>query len=144
MCGKEGIPYHSKWMCGCIGILVIIIIILASIISIGGESNAKVEMNGDNDSSMIEQSSGFHMVEVNGADLDLGSKDGKAGWSWLEFVVIVLGIIILLNCSHIAHYCLCTKRMVNKKVVRNVQLEMSKLTTAPPVAGGSVIVPGLA
>ena len=51
MCGKEGIPYHSKWMCGCIGILVIIIIILASVISIGGGSDAKVEMNGDNDSS---------------------------------------------------------------------------------------------
>jgi len=58
----EGIPYHSKWMCGCIGVLLIIVIILASIISIGGESNAEVEMNGDNDSSNIEQSSGFHMV----------------------------------------------------------------------------------
>ena len=142
----EGIPYHSKWMCGCIGVLLIIVVILASIISIGGESSAEVEMNGDNDSSNIEQSSGFHMVEVNGADLGMGSKDGKSGWSWLEFVVIVLGVIILLNCSHIAHYFLCTRSMVNKKVVRNVELEMNRLTAptaAPLVADGVVIVPGL-
>ena len=110
MCGKEGIPYVQKWMCGCIGILVIVIVILSSVISIGGGSDAKVELNGDNDSSMVQQSSGIQLVEVNGANL--GSVDGETGWSWVEFLCVVLGIIILLNCSHIAHYCLCTKRMV--------------------------------
>jgi len=36
--------------------------------------------------------------------------------------------------------------MVNEKVVRNVELEMNRLTappTVPPVADGVVIVPGL-
>ena len=83
-------------------VLLIIVVILASIISIGGGSSAEVEMNGDNESSSVVQSSGIHMVEVNG--VDLGSEDGNSGWSWLEFVVIVLGVIILLNCSHIANY----------------------------------------
>ena len=125
-------------------VLLIIVVILASIISIGGGSSAEVEMNGDNESSSVVQSSGIHMVEVNG--VDLGSKDGNSGWSWLEFVVIVLGVIILLNFSHIAHYFLCTRAMVNKKVVRNVELEMNRLTalpTVPPMAEGEVIVPGL-
>ena len=79
MCGKEGIPYVQKWMCGCIGILVIVIVILSSVISIGGGSDAKVELNGDNDSSMVQQSSGIQLVEVNGANL--GSVDGETGWS---------------------------------------------------------------
>ena len=127
-------------------VLLVIVVILASIISIGGGSSAEVEMNGDNESSSVVQSSGIHMVEVNGADLGMGSKDGNSGWSWLEFVVIVLGVIILLNFSHIAHYFLCTRAMVNKKVVRNVELEMNRLTalpTVPPMAEGEVIVPGL-
>ena len=125
-------------------VLLVIVVILASIISIGGGSSAEVEMNGDNESSSVVQSSGIHMVEVNG--VDLGSEDGNSGWSWLEFVVIVLGVIILLNFSHIAHYFLCTRAMVNKKVVRNVELEMNRLTalpTVPPMAEGEVIVPGL-
>ena len=127
-------------------VVLIIVVILASIISIGGGSSTEVEMNGDNESSSVVQSSGIHMVEVNGADLGMGSKDGNSGWSWLEFVVIVLGVIILLNFSHIAHYFLCTRAMVNKKVVRNVELEMNRLTalpTVPPMAEGEVIVPGL-
>ena len=141
MCGKEETPYVQKWLCGCTVILVVIIIILSTVISIGGGSDAKVELNGDNDSALVEQSSGIHLLEVNGANL--GSIDGETGWSWMEYLCVVLGIIFLLNFTHIAHYCLITKRMVNRKVERNVQLELGKLAKAP-VASESVIVPGLA
>ena len=141
MCGNEEIPYVQKWLCGCTVILVIIIIILSTIISIGGGSDAQVELNGDNDSAMVEQSSGINLLEVNGADL--GSIGGENGWSWMEYLCVVLGIIFLLNFTHIAHYCLITKRMVSSKVERNVQLELGKLAKAP-LANESVTVPGLA
>ena len=140
MCGKEDIPYVQKWLCGCTVILVIIIIILSAIISIGDGSDAQVELNGDNESALVEQSSGIHLLEVNGADL--GSIGGK-GWSWMEYICVVLGFIFLLNFTHIAHYCLITKRMVNRKVERNVQLELGKLAKAP-LANEAVTVPGLA
>ena len=141
MCGKEEIPYIQKWLCGCTVILVIIIIILSAIISIGDGSDAQVELNGDNESALVEQSSGIHLLEVNGADL--GSIGGKNEWSWMEYLCVVLGIIFLLNFTHIAHYCLITKIMVSSKVGRNVQLELGKLANAP-LAKESVTVPGLA
>ena len=141
MCGKEEIPYVQKWLCGCTVILVIIIIILSAIISVGDGSDAKVEFNGDNDSALVEQSSGIHLLEVNGADL--GSIGGKNEWSWMEYLFVVLGIIFLLNFTHIAYYCLITKRMVSSKVERNVKLELGKLTNAP-LANESVTVPVLA
>ena len=141
MCGKEEIPYVQKWLCGCTVIMVIIIFILSAIINISGESGAQVELNGDNESALVEQSSGIHLLEVNGPDL--GSIGGKNEWSWMEYLCVVLGIIFLLNFTHIAHYCLITKRMVSSKVGRNVQLELGKLANAP-LANESVTVPGLA
>ena len=101
--------------------MVVIIIIPSAIINIGGEFSAQVELNGENESALVEQSSGINLLEVNGADL--GSIGGKNEWSWMEYLCVVLGIIFLLNFTHIAHYCLITKRMINRKVERNVQLE---------------------
>ena len=61
----------------------------------------------------------------------------------MEYLCVVLGFIFLLNFTHIAHYCLITKGMVNRKVERNVQLELGKLANAP-LANEAVTVPGLA
>ena len=116
-----------------------IIIILSIVINFGGESGAQVEMSGDNESTLVEQSSGIHLLEVNGADL--GSIDGN-GWSWMEILCVVLGFIFFLNFTHIAHYCMFTKKVVKIKVARDVQLEMGKLAKAP-LANEAVIVPGL-
>ena len=50
-------------------IMVVIIIIMAAFIGISGGSEAKVELNGYPDEALIQQSSGVHLFEVNGADL---------------------------------------------------------------------------
>ena len=140
MCGKGEVPYTQKYLCGCTVIMVVIIIILSMVINFGGESGAQVEMSGNNESTLVEQSSGIHLLEVNGADL--GSIGGNK-WSWMEILCVVLGFIFFLNLTHIAHYCLVTKKMVKTKVARNVQLELGKLAKAP-LANETVTVPGLA
>ena len=140
MCGKGGVPYTQKFLGGCIIIMIIIIIILAVFINFSGGSDAKVELSGDNDEALIQQSSGLHLLEVNGADL--GSMGGNSNWSWMEYLCVLLGFIFFLNCTHIAHYCFFTKKMVKKKVARNVSIEMKNLTKEP-LANDVVIVPGL-
>ena len=141
MCGKGDTPYIQKFLGGCIIIMIIIIIILAVFINLSsGGSEAKVELSGSNDEALIQQSSGLHLLEVNGADL--GSMGGNSNWSWLEYLCILLVFIFFLNCTHIAHYCFFTKSLVKKKVARNVSIEMKNLTKEP-VAKDVVIVPGL-
>ena len=140
MCGKGGVPYTQKFLGGCIIVMIIIIIILAVFINFSGASEAKVELSGDNDEALIQQSSGLHLLEVNGADL--GSMGGKSNWSWVEYLCILLVFIFFLNCTHIAQYCYFTKSLVKKKVARNVSIEMKNLTKEP-VAKDVVIVPGL-
>ena len=63
-------------------------------------------------------------------------KKNGVGWN------ILLGYIFFLACTQIANYCLFTKRIVKKKVARNVSIEMKNLTKEP-VAKDVVIVPGL-
>ena len=134
------VPYTQKFLGGCIIVMIIVIIILAVFINFSGASEAKVELSGDNDEALIQQSSGLHLLEVNGADL--GSMGGKSNWSWVEYLCILQVFIYFLNCTNIAHYCFFTKKMVKKKVARNVSIEMKNLTKEP-VAKDVVIVPGL-
>ena len=91
MFGKGGVPYAQKFLGCCTIIMIITIIILAMVGNFGGESDAKVEMSGDNGEALLQQSSGLHLVEVNGADL--GSINGKEKWSWMEYLCVVLGFI---------------------------------------------------
>ena len=77
MCGKSEVPYTQKYLCGCTLIMLVIIVILSMYINFGGESGASVEMSGENESALVEESSGIHLLEVNGADL--GSIGGN-GW----------------------------------------------------------------
>ena len=140
MCGKSKVPYTQKYLCGCTLIMVVIIFILSVYINFGGKYGASVEMSGENESALVEESSGIHLLEVNGADL--GSIGGN-GWSWMEILCVVLGFIFVLNFTHIAHNCLFTKKVVKRKVARDVQLELGKLAKAP-LANETVTVPGLA
>ena len=121
-------------------IMVVIIIIMAAFIGISGGSEAKVELNGDQDEALIQQSSGVHLFEVNGADL--GSNGCKGSWSWIEYLCVVLLFIFILKCTHIAHYCFLTKKLVKKKVTHDVSLQMENLTKEP-LAKNPVIVPGI-
>ena len=140
MCGKGEVPYTQKYLCGCTVIMLVIIIILSIIINFGGKSGAQVEMSEENGSALVEQSSGIHLLEVNGADL--GSIGGNK-WSWMKILCVVLGFIFFLHLTHIAHYCLFTKKVVKRKVARDVQLELGKLAKAP-LANEAVTVSGLA
>ena len=60
----------------------------------------------------------------------------------MEYLCVVLGFIFFLNFTHIAHYCLFTKKVVKRKVAMDVQLELGKLAKAP-LANEAVTVPGL-
>ena len=132
MCGKGEVNYTQKYLCGCILIMVVIIVILAMDINFGGESGA---------SAIVEESSGLHLLEINGSGL---GSNGGIGWSWMEILCVVLGFIFVLNFTHICHYCLFTKKVVKRKVDRDVQLEMGKMAKAPLANEGKAsIVPGL-
>jgi hypothetical protein len=73
-------PYIQKFCGGCVIIMVVIIIILSVYIGISAGAQANIEMSGDQDEEVIQQSSGVHLIEVNGTNL--GSKQCN-GWSWV-------------------------------------------------------------
>ena len=66
------------------------------------------------------------------------SSNGGNDWNWMEILCVVLGFIFVLNFTHICHYCLFTKKVVKRKVARDVQMEMGRLAKAPQaIEGGS-------
>ena len=103
MCGQGEVNYTQKYLCRCTLIMLVIIVILLWVINFGGESGA---------SAIVEESSGLHLLEINGSDL--GSNGGN-GWSWMEILRVVLGLIFVLNFTHICHYCLFTKKSGKKE-----------------------------
>ena len=139
MCGKDT-PYIQKFFGGCIIIMIVIIIIMAAFIGISGGSEAKLELNGDQDEALFQQNSGVHLFEVNGADL--GSNGCNVSRSWIEYCCVLLVFIFILKCMHIANYCFLTKKLVKKKVTRDVSLQMENLKKEP-LAKNPVIVPGI-
>ena len=141
MCGKGEVNYTQKYLCGCIVIMLVIIVILAMVVNFGGKSGGSVEMSGENESALVEESLGIHLLEINGSGM---SSNGGNEWNWMEILCVVLGFIFVLNFTHICHYCFFTKKVVKRKVARDVQMEMGRLAKAPQaIEGGGVIVPGL-
>ena len=82
----------------------------------------------------MQQSAGFHVLEVNNS----GECQGK--WSWAEYSVVIIGFLFILKWSHLLHYCFVTKAIVRKKVAQ-VEMEMKDLGKASP--NDVVIVPGI-
>ena len=70
-------------------------------------------LTGENESTLVEQSSGIHLLEINGSGL--GSNDGN-GWSWMEILCVVLCFIFVFSSRHICHYCLFTKKVVKSRI----------------------------
>ena len=139
MCAEGKFDYTQKWLCSCGAIMMLIIIILSVVISYSGGAGNSVEMQGNGDSALVEESSGLHLLEIN----ESGKCDtAGAGWTWMEVAFVVIGFKFVLVMTHICHYCCWTKKVVKQKVKRNVDIEMAKLEKAPQAEKG-VIVPAL-
>ena len=98
-----------------------------------GGAEAKIEMNGDKNKSIVQQSAGLHLIEVN------NSGDCKGSWSYAEYAVVLRVFVLILKCSHLCHYCLLTKKLVNSKVAK-VGIQMKDLSKQPTDV---VIIPGI-
>ena len=91
-------------------------------------------MQGDDNKSVVQQSAGFHVLEVNNSGREC------QGWSWAEYSVVIMGFLFILKCSHLLHYCFVTKAIVRKNVAQ-VEMEMKVFGKASP--NDVVIVPGI-
>ena len=135
MC-KEG-KCDPKWVCGFGAIMVVIIIVLSVVINYGGGVSNQVQMDGDGDSALIEESTGIHLLEIN----ESGKGSKGANWTWIEIGFTILCFKFVLVISHILHYC-WTKKIVKQKVAKNMVVEMARLERDPPATQG-VVVPAL-
>ena len=86
---------------------------------------------------MVQQSSGFHVIEVN----DSGVSGKCMGWSWSEYALRILRFVFILKVSHLLHYCLFTKAIIKRKVSK-IEMEMRGLNYVP-TNNDVVIVPQL-
>jgi len=134
MCSKQ-VPYFLKWVVGFVmtgvGIAVII-----SVFYSGGGSEADVVMQGEENNSIIQQSSGFHVLELNNS----GDSGDCNGWTWTEYALGILGFVFILKVTHLLHYCLFTKAIIKRKVSK-IEMEMKSLGNVPK--DDVVIVPGI-
>ena len=110
MCAEGKVNYTQKWLCGCSAIMMIIIIILSLVISLGGSAGNSVEMTGNNESALVEESSGIHLLEIN----ESGKCDtAGAGWSWMEVAFVVIGLPFVLVLTHICHTAAGSRRWLS-------------------------------
>ena len=138
MCTQGDSQNTTKYFCGCFVVMLLVIIGLAVSLSVMGSAGATVQMTGENDTSEIRQSSGFHVLEVNGSGIESGN---SSEWSYMEVGFIIMGIIFFVNMSHIFHYCVVTKKLVKRRVKKDMDLELGRLAKVP--SNDAVIVPGL-
>ena len=134
MC-KTQVPYFLKWIMGAV-MTVIGIAVIISIFYGSGGSQADVVMQGEENNSVVQQSSGFHVIEVN----DSGVSGKCKGWNWSEYALGILGFVFILKVTHLLHYCLFTKAIIKRKVSK-IEMEMRGLNNVPN--NDVVIVPPL-
>ena len=137
MCSKQ-VPYFLKWVIGFVMTLIGIFVIISTWYGIGGSDEAQVVLGGEDNKSVIQQSSGFHVLELNNS----GDSDGCQGWSWSEYALVIVGFILFLKFTHILHYCLVSKAMIKTKVAKKVAMQMKDLPVIPPPED-VVVVPGI-
>ena len=82
---KEG-KCDPKWMCGFGAVMVVIIIVLSAVISYGGGVSNQVQMDGDGDSALIEESTGIHLLEIN--ESGKGCKGENCTWIEIGFTML--------------------------------------------------------
>ena len=137
MCSKQ-VPYFLKWIIGFVMTIIGIFVIISTWYSFGGSDEAQVVMSGEDSKSVVQQSSGFHVLELNNS----GESDECQGWSWSEYALGIVGFILILKFTHILHYCLVSKALIKNKVAKQVEIRMKDLPSAPPPED-VVIVPGI-
>ena len=138
------IPYCVKWLVALV-MMVIGVVVLVLVFTGNNGGDASVVMEGEENTSNIHQSNGFHLVEVT----DSGTQCGQ--FSWSEWALMGLGVILVLKVSHVVHYCFFTKRIVRNRLAKlrtglnnqpNVPVPDGAVVGAP-VEMGHVIVPPL-
>ena len=133
MCGEGKVNYTQNYLCGCSVIMLVIIVILSLVINFRGNSGSSVEMSGENESALVEESSGIHLLEINASGK---GNTGGSDWNWMEVSFVVLGFIFVLNFTNICNYCVFTWKVVKRKVARDVEIEMGRLAKAPKANEG--------
>ena len=145
MCVKE-VPYCVKWLLALL-MLVIGVLVLVFVFIGNNGGDASVVMEGQDNTSNIHQSNGFHLVEVT----DSGVSNKCEHFTWSEWALMVLGVVVLLKLSHLAHYCLFSKKIVRRKLAKleaslknqpNVSAP-ANVVVVPPVEMAHVVVPPL-
>ena len=135
MC-KSQVPYFLKWIMGAVMTIIGIIVIISIFYGSGG-SQADVVMQGEEKKSVVQQSSGFHVIKVN----DSGVLGKFKGWNWSEYALGILGFVFLLKITHLLHYCLFTKAVIKRKVSK-IEMVLRGLKNVP-ANNDVVIVPPL-
>ena len=98
MCTKNN-PYLAKCVVGFVIMVICFIISISLYFGYWVGSTAKIEMNGDQKDSIVQQSLGLHLIEVN------SSGGCKGNWTYAEYSVVMLVFVFILKCSHLCHYC---------------------------------------
>ena len=91
-----------------VAISVVSAVLVVMVMSIYFSSN-EIDMGAGDDMSIVKESSGLHILEVDG----FGPGDGQ-GWFWLELGFIILAIKLVSICSHGVHNFCLTKKIVKK------------------------------
>ena len=138
MCSTGESKYTAKCICLVLVVLTGVITGLVVTVSLVGGANPTVEINGENDSSFIRESNGIHLLEVNTSDQ---GSDSPGTWSIMELGFVGMIFVFLVNISHMVHYCLITKRLVRKRVLKERSIELANLAIVPPT--DAVVVPAL-
>ena len=103
------------------------------------QSTATVNVQGDHAQSKLSQSSGIHLLEFT----NQGGGSECKNWSFSDYAVVILSVILLLKLFHLLHYFCLTKKLVKKAVLKEKQrakANQDKLELAP---AERIIVPAL-
>jgi len=112
-----------------------IFVTISSWYGLGSSDDVQVALEGEDNKAVIQQSSGFHVLELNNS----GDTNCK-GWSWSEYALVIVGFILILKFTHILHYFLVSKKIIKNKVAKQLAIQLKDLPVVPP---DDIVVPGI-
>ena len=114
-----------------IGGAAAVVVIMSMSIYFSSSGSNEIDMGSGDDTSIVKESNGIHLIEVDASDTQ--------GWSWLEIGFIILALKMGLFCSHTLHYFCLSKKLVRKKLSRDRVPDVEMMDVIPPV----ISVPGV-